>query len=135
MQEALWDATHVVTASVDEANNKAKYRVNSAVFFQLDAENQETFGTLDCGCSVLRVKEEYFAIDTKPGGDIIQFHLRKIGRMIEENERSIKTDLHSSYINKTKQIINTGRIAFGYGNKEDDFTKELNEAILARGKS
>ena len=82
----MWDATHIVTTSVDEANNKAKYRVNSAVFFQLDAENEETYGKLDCGCSVLAVKEEYFTIDTKFDKDITAFHIKKIGGMIEANE-------------------------------------------------
>lgn len=88
VEDAMWDATHVVTTSVDEANGKAKYRVNSAVFFQLDANNAEGYGQLDCGCSVLAVKEETFSIDSidLATGDLIGFHIKKIGRMIEDNE-------------------------------------------------
>lgn len=46
----------------------------------------------------------------------------------------MRSDLYTKYINKTKQIINTGRLAYGYGNKDDDFTAELNAMILKKGK-
>lgn len=114
IEQGVWDATHVVTTNVDNAKNSAKYRVNSTVFFQLDATNEASFGTLDCGCTAMKVKEDYLNIDAKSQADISQFHLRNIGKLIEANEGELRSDLHGNYINKTKLIINTGRYGYGY---------------------
>lgn len=61
--------------------------------------------------------------------------MRNIGRMIEENETAIRSDLHGSYINKTRQIINSSRLGYGYQNQPSDFKAELHAAILAKGKA
>ena len=61
----VWDATHLVTTNIDAVANKAKYRVNSTVFFQLDASNPATWGKIDCGCSLIKTKEKYLTIDDK----------------------------------------------------------------------
>lgn len=42
------------------------------------------------------------------------FHLSKIGALVETNETEIRGDMDSIYINKTKQIINTGRLREEY---------------------
>lgn len=46
--------------------------------------------------------------------DIQQFHIRNIGKLIEMNEGDIRSEMHGIYINKTKQIINTGRLRDEY---------------------
>ena len=42
-----------------------------------------------------------------------------IGRLIEANESEIRSELSSIYINKTKQIINTGRLREEYMSKDE----------------
>ena len=55
------------------------------------------------------------------------FHLAKIGALIETNETEIRGDMDSIYINKTKQIINTGRLREEYMTREEkeNFQNEL----------
>lgn len=67
-------------------------------------------------------------MDAKSGDD---FHLGNIGRLIEANETEIRTEMDGIYINKTKQIINTGRLAENYMTKEEklNFQRELQETM------
>ena len=60
-----------------------------------------------------------------------------IGRMIEANETEIRTDMDSIYINKTKQIINTGRLKEEYMTKDEktNFQQELANAVSQIKKS
>lgn len=42
-----------------------------------------------------------------------------MGYLIEANETAMRTDMDGIYINKTKQIINTGRLREEYMTKEE----------------
>ncbi len=67
-------------------------------------------------------------MDPKSGDE---FHLGNIGKLIEANETEIRTEMDGIYINKTKQIINTGRLREEYMTKEEklNFQRELQEAM------
>ena len=67
-------------------------------------------------------------MDAKSGDE---FHISNIGRLIESNETEIRTDMDSIYINKTKQIINTGRLREEYMTKDEklNFQSELANAV------
>lgn len=69
-------------------------------------------------------KEETYNIDAKSGDD---FHIENIGKLIEANETEIRQEMDGIYINKTKQIINTGRLREEYMTKEEklNFQREL----------
>lgn len=69
-------------------------------------------GAADIAGNVARLKEDYVAIDPKM--DAAAFHLKTIGRLIEQNEGEIRSEMHGIFINKTKQIINTGRLRDEY---------------------
>ena len=73
-------------------------------------------------------------MDAKSGEE---FHIANIGRLIESNETEIRTDMDSIYINKTKQIINTGRLREEYMTKEEklNFQSELANAVSQIKKS
>jgi hypothetical protein len=45
-------------------------------------------------------------------------HLATMGGLMETTECNLRNDMDSIYINKTKQIINTGRIRYDYMTKE-----------------
>ena len=67
-------------------------------------------------------------MDPKSGDE---FHIANIGRLIEANETEIRTDMDSIYINKTKQIINTGRLKEEYMTVDEkkNFQSELANAV------
>lgn len=57
--------------------------------------------------------------------------MANIGRLIEANETEIRTEMDGIYINKTKQIINTGRLKEEYMTPDEklNFQRELQEAM------
>ena len=59
-----------------------------------------------------KVREDIIQID--PKRDIQQFHITNMGKLIELNEADIRSDIHGLYINKSKQIIDTGRLKAEY---------------------
>lgn len=69
-------------------------------------------GFIDVAGNVNRVKEDYIAIDPKV--DIQKFHLKNIGKLIEANESEIRSEMNGIFINKSKQIISTGRLQDEY---------------------
>lgn len=81
--------------------------------------------------ATLLQKEETYNIDANSGDE---FHIANIGRLIEANETEIRTEMDGIYINKTKQIINTGRLKEEYMTKEEklNFQRELQEAMMGK---
>jgi hypothetical protein len=67
-------------------------------------------------------------MDAKSGDD---FHIAKIGALIETNETEIRTEMDGIYIGKTKQIVNTGRLKEEYMTRDEkvNFQNELLEAM------
>ena len=60
------------------------------------------------------MKEDFVTLDPKLDKDVGQFHIRNMGRMIEENEKDMRAEMGGIYINKGKQIIHTGRLLEEY---------------------
>ena len=112
--ESVWDATHVVTTVVEK--DRLKYTVNSTVFLLLNA-NQETQGTVDIAGCVAKTKEDLYPLDPKQ--PLSQQHIKWIGKMIESNETEMRTEMNAIFINKSKQIINTGRLRDEYMSKDE----------------
>lgn len=48
------------------------------------------------------------------GDDLHKFHLRTIGKMIETNEGRVRDEVLDGYVNKQRQITNTGRLLEDY---------------------
>jgi aspartokinase len=67
-------------------------------------------------------------MDARSGDD---FHIANIGKLLEANETEIRTEMDGIYINKTKQIINTGRLKEEYMTKDEklNFQNELQNAV------
>jgi len=98
IDEGAWDANHLVTTNVDQ-NQKAKYRLVSAVFLQINMKNEKQ-GQVSVAGHVSKLKEDIVTIDPKM--DIQQFHIRNIGKLIESAESEIRSDMHGITINKAK---------------------------------
>tara|TARA_B110000503_G_C6882786_1_gene303441 strand:- start:208 stop:450 length:243 start_codon:yes stop_codon:yes gene_type:complete len=75
----------------------------------LQIEN-EAQGKIDLAGHVSKVKEEFVQPDANMDKDMTQFHIRNIGRMIEDNEKDIRNEVQGIYITKSKQIIHTARL-------------------------
>lgn len=104
--ESVWDATHVVKTTLESAT-KARYKITSNVFLTLQNTN-DAQGKLDMAGNVQRSKEE--TVTLNPKNDASSSHVGTIGRLIEQNEGEIRQELNGIFINKSKQIIMSGRL-------------------------
>jgi hypothetical protein len=55
---------------------------------------------MSVGTNVTRLKEDYISIDPKI--EVQSFHLKCIGKLIEQNETEIRNELNGIFINKSK---------------------------------
>jgi capping protein beta len=127
MDEGVWDAVHLATVIIDD-KQKVKYRVISTIFLFLKMTS-EAQGVMDMGGHINKVRDELIQID--PKADIEQFHIRNIGKMVEQNEAEMRVEIQGVYLNKSKQIINTGRLREEYMSADEKlkFQAELLNAI------
>lgn len=104
-----WHSIHSVT--VDEnITGKHTYTVVSTVFLKLELQG-DTFGDLNiCGTSTRKFEKTHAKTDN------ISEHLIRIGKILESNEDFLRSELDAVYINKSRQIINTGRINEAFKN-------------------
>ena len=42
--------------------------------------------------------------------DMVMFHIVNVGQLIEKNEDILRAEINDVYINKQRQITNTGRL-------------------------
>ena len=104
-----WHSIHSFT--VDEnITGKHTYTLVSTVFLKLELEGDQ-FGSVDiCGTSTRKSEK---TLDKTDVGDE---HLIRLGKQLELNEKQLREELDSVYVNKSRQIINTGRLGEMYKN-------------------
>ena len=130
LKVGTWDSIHFVIVDLERQHEgKARYRLTSNVFLKMISSNPSSYGDLEIAGNVSRSKEETYTIDPRNFGD--DFHIGNIGRLIEANETEIRTEMDSIYINKTKQIMNTGRLKEEYMTRDEklNFQAELAAAV------
>ena len=130
VKEGTWDSIHVVSVDLErQQDGKARYRITTTVFLKMISANPDSFGNLEIAGNLTRTKDETYNIDPKTFGD--EFHIGNIGRLIEANETEIRSEMDSIYINKTKQIVNTGRLKEEYMTRDEklNFQAELASAV------
>jgi len=100
MDSGNWDAIHLVTTNID-ANNKAKYRLVSAVFLRIKASN-DAQGKMEISNQVNKTREQIYNLDQSiDGADLQQFHIRNIGNLIENTEAEIRSEMHGITLTKS----------------------------------
>ena len=65
--------------------------------------------------------------------DADKTHLANIGRMIEDQESEMRSNLNELYIQKTREIVNSVRNAHAAPHQTNIFTQSLNAAVLQHG--
>ena len=109
VKQGEWHSIHSFTIE-ENVTGKHTYTLVSTVYLRLVLEG-DTFGSLHV-CGTSSKKSE----NTLPKTDNGDEHLVRFGKMLEKNESFLRDELDSVYVGKSKQIINTGRIADSYKN-------------------
>ncbi len=132
MKVGTWDSIHVVSVDLEKHDGKARYHLTTTVFLKMISSNPESYGNLEIAGNLTRSRDETVTMDARAqqnNGD--DFHIGNIGRLIEQNETDIRSEMDSIYINKTKQIVNTGRLKEDYMTRDEkiNFQNELAAAV------
>jgi len=114
-----WDAVHIVNCNL-KAAPKADYRVISTVMITMEAETGD-LGKMTIAGSCAKTADHSVQLPSDFGTkvDADMFHLKVIGKMIENNESILRNEVADNYINKQRQITNSGRLLEEYMTKDE----------------
>jgi len=96
----IWDSIHVV--EVQENKKQAHYKLTSTVMLSIETA-EKGVGSIKLAGSVTRQVESDMNFDDKNP------HVTNIGRMVEDMENKLRSNINLIYFGKTKDIINTLR--------------------------
>lgn len=126
-----WDAIHIVNCTLNMASAKAIYKLTSTVMITMDSQ-YEDLGNLNLAGSCAKNAEKTVPLPSDFSEKSDMFHIRNIGRMIEENENALRNEISDNYINKQRQIMNTGRLIDG--SIDDEAKAKFKEELAAMQK-
>jgi len=114
-----WDAVHIVNCNLKGAP-RADYRVISTVMITMEAETGK-LGKMSIAKSCARTSDHSVQLPPDFGTkvDADMFHIKIIGKMIENNESLLRNEVADNYINKQRQITKSGRLLEEYMTKDE----------------
>lgn len=128
VKKGCWDSIHVVEASEAADKKTATYKLTATVMLYMGVEKAEVGDTSLAG-SLTRQSELTCGLsDTKT-------HIANIGRMIEDLETDMRSNLNELYILKTREVVNSIRALHSGGPTQDaSHIATLNAAVTGHGK-
>jgi capping protein beta len=110
----------------EESSSNATYRLTTTVMLHMSVDKQELGNTVMSG-SLTRQTEMSSAVnETKT-------HIANMGRMIEDMENDMRSNLNELYILKTREIINSLRHIREGPIQTSSHIQNLNSAVLTHG--
>jgi capping protein beta len=97
VKEGIWDSIHVVEVKENKAAKKAEYKLTTTIMLHMGVEKPELGSTLLSGSLTRQTKHS-----AKFGEE--QTHIANIGRMIEDMETDMRSNLGALYILKTREV-------------------------------
>jgi len=122
-----WDSIHVVEVQ-EQGSSRATYKLTTTVMLSMGVEKAEV-GDTNLSGSLTRQAEQTCSVDVN------NTHLANMGRMIEEMENDMRSNLNELYILKTREVINSIRAATVGPTQGRDHTSMLNKAVMQHGQS
>ena len=102
IKKGNWDAIHIVVCKLRDAG-KAAYTVISTAMISLEIESATIGNMVLTGSTSKNAKDLVNIPDTigKPGEvNFETFHIANIGKLIEQNEDKLRSEVADLYINK-----------------------------------
>jgi len=104
---------------LDPSNKKASYKITTTVILEITVKSEASGDIVLSGYMTKQKDEIGVPIE---GHSTDEFHLARIGRLVEDNESNLKQNLENVYFSKTQQVVFNTRLA--EGQKEADKTNE-----------
>lgn len=128
VRKGVWDSIHVVEVR-EESATKAHYKLTTTIMLHMEVDKAEVGDALLAG-SLTRQSASSSAVNE------VKTHLANIGRMIEDMETDMRSNLGALYIMKTREIVNSIRNdPNSTGSQSADHVANLASAVSIHGKS
>jgi capping protein beta len=82
---------------------KAVYKLTTSIILQMSF-NHTVCGLVDLSGSITRQNEETFEVKSGNHNDH-QFHVEKIGKMVEELESTLRNQIEEVYFKKSQEVL------------------------------
>lgn len=130
VQQGTWDSINIVEVQ-EESAGRATYKLTTTIMLHMGVNKSEVGDTSLAG-SLTRQTEVTSAVnETKT-------HLANIGRLIEDTETDMRSNLNQLYILKTREIVNSLRssaLGAADGAAQAAHVAHLNAAVMGHGKN
>ena len=129
VKDGCWDSIHIVEAIEDNSvPKKSTYKLTTTVMLHMGVEKEEVGHTTLSG-SLTRQNELTCEVNTT------KTHLANIGRMIEDMECELRSQLNELYILKTKEIVShIHRSSFDPIEQQSFLINSLKDAVSSKSK-
>lgn len=128
VHKGSWHSIHVVQVQ-EISKNQATYQLTTTVMSSMDI-NRKELGTTTLSGTLTRQMERIREIEEGHDGT---GHITNIGKMIEDMEIEMRSNLDVLYIAKTREVVNGIRSASTEPKQTSIFVGELSGAIERRG--
>jgi capping protein (actin filament) muscle Z-line, beta len=113
VNNGCWDSIHVVEVN-ETGNGTAVYKLTTTVMLGMEVLGNK-MGNVNLSGGLTRQTEKTAKFDK------INTHIVHIGKMIEDQETNIRTNIDQLYVQKTMNIV--GKVRSGYGRASEGPTK------------
>lgn len=128
VNKGSWHSIHVVEVQ-ETSKTQAVYKLTTTVMLSMDV-NRKELGTTNLSGTLTRQSEKTREIEEGQDGT---GHITNIGKMIEDMEIELRSNLDVLYIGKTREVVNGIRSVSNEPKQTSIFVGELSGAIERRG--
>mmetsp|Transcript_19073 Transcript_19073/g.19811 ORF Transcript_19073/g.19811 Transcript_19073/m.19811 type:complete len:279 (+) Transcript_19073:68-904(+) len=127
VSKGSWDSIHVIEA-IETSATKATYKLTTTVMLSMSVSKEEV-GNTNMSGSLTRQCEATCNVDQQENS-----HLANIGRLIEDQESDMRSNLNELYILKTREIVNNIRSVKDGPMQTASHVATLSAAVTGHGK-
>lgn len=126
VKKGCWDSIHVVEVTESSDKTSATYKLTTTVMLHMGVERAEVGDTVLAGSLTRQTEATFNVNETKT-------HIANIGRMIEDLETDMRSNLNELYILKTREIVNSIRTLRTGPIQDATHIASLNAAVMGHG--
>lgn len=128
VQQGGWDSINVVEVHKEGAS-QATFKLTTTIILSMGVNKSEV-GNTNLSGSLTRQTElrSHSVSEQKP-------YLATIGRMIEDMENDMRSNLNQLYILKTREVVNALRVASDGPMQSASHIASLSAAVLGHGRN
>jgi len=127
VRDGSWDSIHVMEVKETADKKRATYKLTTTVMLTMKVE-KDAIGDSDLSGSLTRQEERTCDLNVE------NTHISNMGKLIEDLEISMRSNMDGIYIQKTREVVNGIRKMHPGGPQQGGaFIADLSGAILKHG--